>query len=106
MMIDFVYQNPTKIIFGKGSIEKLSAEILQYGTHVLLVYGGQSAKNSGLYDCIIQQLERHAIEYDELPFVTIPSLDRVYEGIHIVKEKKIDVIVGIGEEHALMWRKV
>lgn len=96
MMIDFVYQNPTKIIFGKGSIEKLSAEILQYGTHVLLVYGGQSTKNSGLYDCIIQQLERHAIEYDELPFVTIPSLDRVYEGIHIVKEKKIDVIVGIG----------
>ena len=84
-MIDFIYQNPTKIIFGNGSIEKLSSEILNYGTRVLLVYGGYSIKDSGLYDCLVNQLKRNEIEYQELPFVTIPALDRVYEGINIVK---------------------
>ena len=95
-MIDFIYQNPTKIIFGNGSIEKLSSEILNYGTRVLLVYGGYSIKDSGLYDCLVNQLKRNEIEYQELPFVTIPALDRVYEGINIVKENQIDVIIGIG----------
>ena len=95
-MIDFIYQNPTKIIFGNGSIEKLSSEILNYGTRVLLVYGGYSIKDSGLYDCLVNQLKRNEIEYQELPFVTIPALDRVYEGINIVKENQIDIIIGIG----------
>lgn len=95
-MINFTYQNPTKIIFGKRSIEKLSSEILNIGTRVLLVYGGESLKNNGIYDCIIQQLQGHLIEYQELSYVTIPSLDRVYEGIQLVKEHQLDMVIGIG----------
>ena len=95
-MIDFTYQNPTKIIFGKGSIEKLSDEILNVGTRVLLVYGGESLKNSGTYNCITQQLQSHLIDYQELSYVTIPSLDRVYEGIQLVKDYQLDMVIGIG----------
>lgn len=95
-MIDFTYQNPTKIIFGKGSIEKLSSEILRIGTRVLLVYGGESLKNSGIYDYIIQQLQSHFIDYQELSYVTMPSLNRVYEGIQCVKEHHLDMVIGIG----------
>ena len=79
-MIDFIYQNPTKIIFGNGSIEKLSSEILNYGTRVLLVYGGYSIKDSGLYDCLVNQLKRNEIEYQELPFVTIPGSGSEMDG--------------------------
>lgn len=95
-MIDFTYLNPTKIIFGKGSIEKLSDEILNVGTRVLLVYGGESLKNSGTYNCITQQLQSHLIDYQELSYVTIPSLDRVYEGIQLVKDYQLDMVIGIG----------
>lgn len=51
-MLNFVYQNPTKVIFGKGVINDLSKQVLNYGNKVLIVYGGKSIFNSGLYEVI------------------------------------------------------
>lgn len=95
-MLNFEYQNPTKIIFGKGSINKLANEILNYGHKVLLVYGGKSIKQNGTYDTIKQQLTNHHITTYELGAVTKPSLTNVYRGIEICKANQIDVVVGIG----------
>ena len=39
MIYDFTYYNPTKIYFGKKSLENLEAELKNYGKNVLLVYG-------------------------------------------------------------------
>lgn len=39
-MDNFTYWNPTKLIFGRGEVEKLAEEVKQYGRNVLLVYGG------------------------------------------------------------------
>lgn len=86
-MINFEYQNPTRIVFGKGSIDKLSNEILNYGNRVLLVYGGHSIKDNGTYDCISSF---------ELGGVKLATLDRVYEGIEICKQNHIEVVIGIG----------
>ena len=43
-MNNFVYENPTKIIFGQGQISKISREI-PAGSKVLITYGGGSVKN-------------------------------------------------------------
>lgn len=95
-MINFEYQNPTRIIFGQGAVKKLSSEILKYGKKVLLVYGGSSLKESGTYDLITSQLSRNQIAWAELPGVTVPSLKTVYEGIRIAKENQVDMVIGIG----------
>lgn len=95
-MINFEYQNPTKIIFGKGSIDKLGDEILNYGDKVLLVYGARSIKDNGIYDCIKEQLEKKCIITYDLGDITIPSLDNVYKGITICKQHHIEVVIGIG----------
>lgn len=95
-MINFEYQNPTRIIFGQGAVKKLSSEILKYGNKVLLVYGGRSLKESGIYDLITDQLSRNQITWAELPGVTVPSLKTVYEGIRIAKETRVDMVIGIG----------
>ncbi len=95
-MINFEYQNPTRIIFGQGAVKKLSSEILKYGNKVLLVYGGRSLKESGTYDLITDQLSKNQITWAELPGVTIPSLKTVYEGIRIAKETHVDMVIGIG----------
>ena len=95
-MINFEYQNPTKILFGQGSIKKLSREIQKHGNRVLLVYGGNSLKKSGNYDLITNQLSKNRITYAELPGVTVPSLKTVYEGIRIAKENQVDMVIGIG----------
>ena len=44
MIYDFTYYNPTKIYFGKKSLENLEAELKNYGKNVLLVYGKNSIK--------------------------------------------------------------
>lgn len=56
-MNDFVFQNTTKIYFGKNQFHHLSEEIKQFGSRVLLVYGGGSIKKIGLYDKVMAELK-------------------------------------------------
>ena len=43
-MNNMAYRNPTKLIFGKNTVEALQKEVPLYGKKVLLVYGGGSIK--------------------------------------------------------------
>ncbi len=65
-MEPFMYYNPTKLLFGKGHLQKLPKEIKQFGQKVLLVYGGGSIKRIGLYDEMMQLLKDANIEVVEL----------------------------------------
>ena len=49
-MQNFDYMTPTRLIFGKGAVDKLSEAIRPYGKRVLLAYGGGSIKKQGIYD--------------------------------------------------------
>lgn len=57
MKFDFNYYNPTKIYFGKDSLNNLEKELKNYGETVLLVYGKNSIKKNGLYDKVIEILK-------------------------------------------------
>ena len=46
-MIDFTFQNPTRIHFGKTALSHLGEEVRRYGNRILLVYGGGSINASG-----------------------------------------------------------
>ena len=57
-MRNFDYQTPTRLIFGKGVVEKkLKSVMAQFGKRVLITYGGGSIKRSGLYDQVLQILQ-------------------------------------------------
>ena len=49
-MLNFTYNIPTKIIFGKDELNRLPKEIREHGKRVLLLYGKNSIKTIGLYD--------------------------------------------------------
>ena len=56
-MNNFVFQNHTRIYFGKGVVGQYLAKLLQpYGTNVLLAYGGGSIKKTGVYEAVVAQL--------------------------------------------------
>ena len=56
-MVNFDYQTPTRLIFGKGVVrEKLGQVMESYGRKVLLTYGGGSIKRSGIYDEVMRIL--------------------------------------------------
>lgn len=96
-MENFIYRNPTKLIFGKGQIEALKTEIPKYGKKVLLVYGGGSIKKSGLYEKVMTTLEEIGVEVVELSGVEPnPRLSTAKKGIEICKSEQIDFILAVG----------
>lgn len=96
-MINFHYNIPTEIFFGKGQIQVLSKEIKKYGKKVLFVYGGGSIKKIGLYDEIINIFKENAIDFIELSGVDPnPRITTVRKGIDLCRENNIDFILAVG----------
>jgi alcohol dehydrogenase len=96
-MENFTYQNPTKLIFGKGQLEQLKNEVPSYGNKVLLVYGGGSIKRNGLYDQVVEQLQEMDVKIFELSGVEPnPRVSTVRKGVEICKSEGIEFILAVG----------
>ncbi|SFP12880.1 hypothetical protein SAMN04487852_11725 [Prevotella sp. tf2-5] len=98
IMKDFNYYAPTEVVFGKGSEEQVAHLIKKYDGHRVLVhYGGQSAKRSGLLDKICRLLDEGGVFHTELGgVVPNPRLSLVHKGIQLCKEQQIDFILAVG----------
>ena len=93
-MNNFEFKNPTKILFGKGQIEKLPNEIPQ-DAKVLLLYGGGSIKKNGVYDQVINALSEHSvIEFGGIP--PNPEYSVMMEALQVVNKEKIDFLLAVG----------
>jgi len=97
-MNNFTYYNPTKIEFGKEKEKNIGEYLKQADVKkVLLVYGGGSVKKNGLYEKIIDSLNKNNIEFEELSgVVSNPLLSKVNEGIKLAKENKISAVLAVG----------
>lgn len=96
-MLNFNYSIPTKIFFGKGQIEVLGEQIGEYGSKVLLTYGGGSIKRNGIYDEVVDVLKDKNIEFWELGGIDPnPRIESVREGIGICRDNNIDFILAVG----------
>ncbi|MCL5985145.1 MAG: iron-containing alcohol dehydrogenase [Actinobacteria bacterium] len=96
-MENFIFQNSTRIIFGKGTEEQVGSEVSRFSKKILLHYGGGSIKKIGLYDRVIKSLKESKIDYIELPGVKPnPRLSLVREGIKICRKNNIDFILAVG----------
>lgn len=92
-----VYYNPTKVIFGKGTEELVGQEVARYSNKVLLHYGSQSAKKSGLIDRVVRSLQQAGVEAFELGGVQAnPRYALANEGIKICRENEIGFILAVG----------
>jgi len=97
-MENFEFYTPTRVLFGKGQEEKVGKLIKEFGgTKVLLHYGGQSAKKSGLLDRVKGYLEAEGLEYVELGGVRAnPELALVKEGVALARKEKVDFVLAVG----------
>ena len=55
-MDNFIFHNPTRLIFGKGMIAQLSQQI-PADKRIMITFGGGSVKTNGVYEQVIQALE-------------------------------------------------
>lgn len=96
-MENFEFRNPTKIVFGRGTEEKVGVEVAAYSKNILLHFGAGSIKASGLYDRVTASLKKAGVNWVELGGVKPnPRLSMVYEGIRLCKENKLDFILAVG----------
>ncbi len=96
-MQEFVFHNPTKIIFGEGKIAELGGEAKSYGKKALLVYGMGSVKKNGVYDQAVASLTEAGIEIVEFGGVkSNPMMSYARKGVELAKAEKVDMVVGIG----------
>ncbi|PIE54474.1 MAG: NADH-dependent alcohol dehydrogenase [Dethiosulfovibrio peptidovorans] len=97
-MRDFVYESPTRIIFGRETEKQVGAEIAERGAKkVLLHYGGGSIKKTGLYDRIVRSLNEAGIAFIELGgVVPNPRLSLVREAIDLCRIQGVDLILAVG----------
>ncbi len=96
-MHDFVFHNPTKILFGRGSISSIGPETAAWGKNVLLVYGQGSIKKNGIYDQVLDSLKKVELNITEFNNVRPnPTLSHVRKGIELAGKNNIDIIVAVG----------
>ncbi len=96
-MQNFVFYNPTKILFGRDKLALIGQETKVFGNKVLLVYGCNSLKKFGTYDTISSSLTTAGLDVVEFDGIQAnPLLSKVREGIQLAKKEKIDVVIGAG----------
>ena len=94
-MENFEIYNPTKLFFGKDSIAKIPKQAAKFGKRVLLMYGKDSIKRSGLYDRIKELLKDFEIfEYSGIK--SNPVLSDVEAAVELAKNNNVDMILAVG----------
>ena len=94
----FTYYNPTRIEFGKGKEKNIGQYIAEYGiTKVLIVYGSERIRKSGLFDTVADSLTDNKISYEALGGVqSNPVLSKVYEGVALAKSSGAEAVLAVG----------
>lgn len=97
-MNNFIFENRTKTYFGKGCVkEYLSCLTKHYGPNVLLAYGGGSIRKNGIYDEVMESLQRAGKNVTEFSgIMSNPTYEKVLEGARLARENRTDLILGVG----------
>ena len=93
-MNNFIFQNPTKLIFGKGQIARLSKE-LPKGSKILVTFGGGSVKKNGVYEQVTAALE--GFDYQEFWGIEPnPKVETLRKAVEICKRDGVDFLLAVG----------
>ena len=97
-MFDFVFHNPTKIVFGRKQEESIGEELKSTGMRkVLFIYGQNSIKRSGLFDRIAASLKRNGVGYVEFGgVVSNPVISHTRQGVELAKREEVDAVLAVG----------
>lgn len=93
-MNNFIFRNPTKLVFGKGMISKL-AELIPADKRIMITFGGGSVKRNGVYDEVTAALAgREWVEFWGIE--PNPSIETLREAIALGREHNVDFLLAVG----------
>lgn len=97
-MIDFDFVSPTKIFFGRGKEAKAGEILRSYGAkNVLIVYGSDRVRMSGLLGTVEASILSNGISYRELNGIRPnPTAEKVREGVALARKEEVDYVLAVG----------
>lgn len=96
-MNNFIFENRTKVYFGRGCVKEYLASLLRGCETVMFAYGCGSIKKNGIYDEVLYILQKEGKTIVEFPGIAPnPSYEKVMEGIQLARENKVGLILGVG----------
>lgn len=97
-MDNFKYNNPTKVLFGKNTIELIGEEIANFGVKkILLLAGSGSIKQNNVYNQTIESLKRNGIEWVESwGVIPNPILPHAEESLNKLREFGAEAVLAVG----------
>ncbi|EHI97647.1 Alcohol dehydrogenase (NADP(+)) [Clostridium sp. DL-VIII] len=102
-MNNFIFENTTKIYFGRGCVKEYLANALSdYGDNVMFAYGSEDIKQNGIYGEVMEILNaarKNVIEFSNI--MPNPTYEKVLEGTALAKENAVEFILGVGGEDVL-----
>lgn len=97
-MNNFIYENKTKVYFGKGGVKEYLRSLLEkYSGAVMLAYGGGSVKKNGIYDeitAILAESGKQVVEFSGI--MPNPTYAKVQEGAGLARENNVGLILAVG----------
>lgn len=97
-MNNFIYENKTKVYFGKGGVKEYLANVIKnYGDTVMLAYGGGSIKKNGIYDeitTILKEEGKNVVEF--FGIMPNPTYAKVQEGAMLARDNGVNLIIAVG----------
>ncbi len=94
-MLNFTYQSPTKIIFGRDAMQHIGESVKSYGHKVFVTYGGGSIKKNGIYQKVMEQLT----DFEVQEFGGIepnPRVETLRQAVSQAKTFQPDLILAVG----------
>ena len=93
-MLNFEFYNPTRIVFGKGTISRLT-DLIPRRSRVLICYGGGSIKRNGVYDQVLNALA--GWEYCEFGGIeSNPDFEHLLGAVTFGREREVSFVLALG----------
>lgn len=93
-MLNFDFYNPTRILFGEGQIASLKT-LVPAGARVMMLYGGGSIRQNGVYDEVMAALAGHSVtEFGGIE--PNPSYETLMRAIVQARAEKVDFLLAVG----------
>ena len=103
---NFTFHNPTRLHFGEDAMGHLTGELKNYGTTVMLSYGGGSIKRNGIYEAVMAALkEAGKTVVDDGGVMPNPTYEKVMHGCQLVRNNKVDLILAVGGGSTIDYAK-
>ena len=93
-MLNFTYYNPTRIVFGKGTIAELR-NLIPAEAKVMMTFGGGSIRRNGVYDQVAQALQgRPVVEFGGIE--PNPRYETCMKAVAQAKAGQVDFLLAVG----------